>query len=521
MMSQMLPLLLVFLVLSCALALLLTPLARFLASRFGLVDKPDGRRKLQRQPIPMAGGLVILASSVVALGVGILCFPQVRDLLHEKTWSLVGLLLGAAIICAVGVADDIYKLRGRHKLLGQLLAISVVMSFGIRVASFHVFGWNVDLGLLAWPFTVFWLLGAINSLNLIDGMDGFLGSVGSIIALGLAALAALHRFWDTALVALVLSGAILGFLRYNLPPASIYLGDGGSMLIGLVIGVLAIQSSLKGPATIALAAPAALLIIPILDSSAAILRRKLTGRSIYSTDRGHLHHCMQRRGLSRASTLLVVCGLSLFTLLGTLASQAIDNELLALLSALIVAVTLVLTGLFGHAECLLVRQRLGSLMGSLLPARLRFGLVAARSPGQARQVAVHLQGNADWEEVWAKVTACAHELQLKSVRLDVNLPALHEGYHARWESPGEIEEDQVVWRTSIPLTAQGQNFGSLELTGLRDEEPVWDKIARMARIIDSIEQAAGSLTEADRIRQQPPLPPTPRLAPETASRGTP
>jgi UDP-GlcNAc:undecaprenyl-phosphate GlcNAc-1-phosphate transferase len=485
--SLQLTLLLVLMMGSATLALLLTPLARLLAGRFGLVDKPDGRRKLQREAIPVAGGLAILVSSVLTLGIGLLCSPLLWKVLSDKAWSLLGLLVGAVLICAVGVADDFLKLRARHKVLGQLAAILVVMGFGVRVESFHVFGWHVDLGLLALPFTMFWLLGAINSLNLIDGMDGFLGSVGSIIALGLAALAALHGFWDTAVVALVLSGAILGFLRYNLPPASIYLGDGGSMLIGLVIGVLAIQSSLKGPATIALAAPAALLIIPILDSSAAIVRRKLTGWSIYSTDRGHLHHCLQRRGLSKGSTLLLVAGLSLFTMICTLASQAFNNELLALLSALIVAATLVLTGLFGHGELQLVRQRVGALLRSLL---------VGRDPSQPQQAAVHLQGSADWEEVWGQVTACAQELQLKSACLNVNLPALHEGYHARWESPAEVGADQVLWRTSIPLSAQGQSFGSLELSGLSDEEPVWNKIARMARIIESIEQAAGNLAES-------------------------
>src|SRR5437868_2212657 len=152
---------------------------------------------------------------------------------------------------------------------------------------------------MAVPVTLFLLLGAIGSLNLIDGMDGLLSTVGVLVSLAVAGMAVMGGHWLAACAAVALAGALLGFLRYNFPPATIFLGDSGSMLIGLVLGVLAIKSALKTPTTVALMAPAVLLTIPIFDTFAAILRRKLTGRSIYSTDRGHLHHCLLSRGLSR------------------------------------------------------------------------------------------------------------------------------------------------------------------------------------------------------------------------------
>src|SRR5262249_20696536 len=197
-------------------------------------------------------------------------------------------------------------LRGRYKLLGQVFAVGAVLAYGVRVEAVHLFAWRIELGWFAVPFTLFWLLGAINSLNLLDGMDGLLGTVGTIVSLAIAALAAVPGHWAEAAVAATLAGALLGFLRYNWPPATIFLGDAGSMLIGLVIGVLAIRCSLKGTATVALATPMALLIIPIFDTAAAIVRRKLTGRSIYSTDRAHLHHCLLRRALPRPVVPLVV-----------------------------------------------------------------------------------------------------------------------------------------------------------------------------------------------------------------------
>src|SRR5205085_2901248 len=154
-------------------------------------------------------------------------------------------------------------------------AVAIVMGFGLQIKSIGLLGMHVDLGLLAAPFTVFWLLGAINSLNLIDGMDGLLGSIGVIVTLSMAVMALLVGQWLAACVAAALAGALLGFLCFNFPPAAIFMGDCGSMLVGLVVGVLAIQSSLKGPATVALAGPLALLVIPIFDTSAAIVRRKL------------------------------------------------------------------------------------------------------------------------------------------------------------------------------------------------------------------------------------------------------
>src|SRR5262249_37584270 len=148
---------------------------------------------------------------------------------------------GAVTICAVGVADDFRCIRVRHKLLGQLVAVGLVLAFGVRIESVRLFDWHVELGLLSLPFTVFWLLGAVNALNLLDGMDGLLGTVGGIISLALGVMALMHGNVAAAAVAFALGGAVLGFLPYNFPPASIFLGDCGSMLIGLAVGVLAIQ----------------------------------------------------------------------------------------------------------------------------------------------------------------------------------------------------------------------------------------------------------------------------------------
>ncbi len=378
-------------------------------------------------------------------------------------------------------------LRGRHKIIGQLAAATLVNLSGVEVRHVHLFQFDIELGLLSAPFTIFFLLGAINSLNLIDGMDGLLGTVALIVTAAFAILALLGDNYTAACVALALVGAILAFLRYNLPPASIYLGDCGSMLIGLIVGVLAIQSSLKAPATVALAAPIAVMIIPILDTTAAILRRKLTGRSLYDTDRGHIHHCLLHKGFSRWSVLSIVSGLSLITVVGALASLAYRNEMLALISVTVVVVILVVTRLFGYVELQLVQRRLMAIFRSLFSG--------PRSTSNVKEEEMRIQGSICWGDYWSQLTECAIALGLTNVRLDLNAPSIQEGYHARWNRYHETEEANRLWRAEIPLTVHGQVIGRIEFSSPKDEGSMMEKIGAVSTLVAKIEVAVAELVD--------------------------
>jgi UDP-GlcNAc:undecaprenyl-phosphate/decaprenyl-phosphate GlcNAc-1-phosphate transferase len=459
------------------LSLIFTGFAQGIGRRIGLVDQPDGRRKIHARVVPLVGGIAVFASTVIVLVVAFVAPGPFSEPAEADVRELLGLLIGSAVICAVGVIDDYRHLRGRYKLLGQAVAVAIVMASGIHVKIVTLFGWDLDLGWLAIPFTVFWLLGAINSLNLLDGMDGLLGTVGTIVCLAFAVMAAMYDHFVGACVATALAGALVGFLRYNYPPASVFLGDAGSMLVGLVIGVLAIRCCLKGPATVALAAPAALLILPILDTAAAVVRRKLTGRSIFTTDRGHLHHCLLRGGLSRPRILLLVSGLCSLTVLGALGSIAYRSEGLAVLSAAAVAFILMITGLFGCAEVVLLAKSLRDYAGSVIG-----------TPRTGREIEVRLQGSAQWGDFWKRLTGSADRLKLRSISMDVNSPAHHEGYHARWCRPSvKFGEEPNCWSAVILLTAWGQTIGQVAVTGHPDVEPVWQKLAELTAITDGIE----------------------------------
>lgn len=471
-------------------SLAFTPLVRTLARRVGLVDQPDGTRKLHGTGTALGGGIAVFCATAIAIlgsTVAIWWLPTAwRPLAEgiawrEFRWEHFGILLGATIICTIGVLDDRWTLRGRQKLAGQCLAVVIIISAGVLIRRFSFLGFPVELGVMAVPFTMFWLLGAVNSLNLIDGADGMAGTVGFVLSIAVSAMAWLSGSPVEAVIAVALAGAILGFLVFNFPPASIFLGDAGSMLIGLTLGVVAIRSALKGPMTVGLAAPLALFAVPIFDSLAAVLRRQLTGRSIYTTDRGHLHHCLLRRGLEHRVMLLFVATLCGITAVGAFLSMYWQRESLALVSVAGMCGLLLVGRVFGHAELRLLANRLASFGASLIPR-------GRRNLAPVRQSTVRLQGTRNWDEIWEIITDFAQRHELCRVRLDVNVAWLHEGYHAVWERR-EMPDPHEVWMTKIPIATQTRTIGRLEITGLLAKESMYSVLSVLAVLLDSLEVA--------------------------------
>ncbi|MBX3439301.1 MAG: undecaprenyl/decaprenyl-phosphate alpha-N-acetylglucosaminyl 1-phosphate transferase [Planctomycetaceae bacterium] len=461
---------------ACVLSTVLTYLVRKAAFRLGVVDRPDGIRKLQRKPVPLGGGVAIfLAFVITVLGLFYWPSPWQEDLRSEWDYY-AGFLLSAGCICVLGLFDDRFNLRGRQKLFGQIAAISVLIASGLIIRKFTIFEWGIDLGLLSVPFTMFWMLGAINALNLIDGVDGLATSIGIVFSLTLATMAFLLGHEVDALIALALAGSLAGFLIFNFPPARMYLGDSGSMLIGLILGALAIRSSLKGPATVALAAPTAVWTVLILDVSMAIVRRKLTGRSVYATDRSHLHHTLLRKGFSGTRILIWVGLLCVFCAVGALASISYQNDLLAIGSAVAVVGVSVMTGLFGRSECALMFRSGRAFLMSIL----RF---PSKGSQRAEPISSRLHGDREWDSLWDALTEFAERFDLYLVQLNVNLPALHEEYHAVWRRKQGADYDGM-WHATIPLVGQHQVMGRLRLAG---QSPPDESVSRwMAELIEGL-----------------------------------
>jgi UDP-GlcNAc:undecaprenyl-phosphate GlcNAc-1-phosphate transferase len=385
------------------------------------------------------------------------------------------------------MVDDRVGLRGRHKLAGQLAVASILIPSGLLIQRIGLFGVQIEMGLLAVPFTLFWLVGAMNALNLLDGVDGLATTLGIILSLAIAAMAAMAHHPAVAVVAVVFAGSLLGFLRYNFPPASIFLGDAGSMLIGLMVGAMAIRSSLKGPGTVLLAAPMAILAIPILDSSMAILRRKLTGRSIYATDRGHLHHQLLSRLGSNRKVLAWIGIIAVLTSAIALLTSSLKSDSIALVSCLGLVGIFVATGIFGRGEFFLLAGRLANIGRSLVQP------LASRTPS-SRQTAVHLRGSRQWQQVWDTLIDSAENLHLDSVHLDLNHPAAQEEFNATWQRPS-FEDSEFCWRLDLPLILNKRTIGRLKIGAERNGESACQRMAQVLEIIRPLEKEIHLLLE--------------------------
>ncbi len=443
----------------------LAPIVDRVAARVGFLDRPDGHHKRHRAPVPLGGGILVFLSAVAGLASVAFISPVVR-LLFERDASLVyGYLTASILLLTVGVVDDGWGMRGRHKLLGQVVAALLLTGYGLEVRQLELLGWTFDLGVMAVPFTVLWLLGAINAMNLLDGIDGLAGTVGLLISMLVACTAIISGQAFAALVALALAGGCLAFISVNLPPARMFLGDAGSMLIGLMLGGLTISCCSNGPGLLSVAPAAALLAVPILDSVFALLRRRLTGRSIYMTDQGHLHHCLLHALQSHRAVLFVTAMACLASGVGALLSVHTKNDVVALLSGALMALVFIGLRLFGYVECRLLLSTL-----AVHAARLVRRPAAGDMPRRAQAVCVRLQGQRQWNLLWESLTERAQKLQLLHLELDVNLPAMKEGFHASWHQPSPRERHEC-WCIELPLFVRGRPVGRLQASGERREQP--------------------------------------------------
>ncbi len=297
-------------VVAAVVAWLLVPLTERLAHRIGAIDHPR-ERSLHSVPTPKLGGAAMLAGALLA---AVLFLPTV-----ELTWAILG---GAAATAAIGVADDVLELPAGVKLFGQLLAALLVVFHGVAVVDFTLpFVGGVDLHTilihnapvlgdvrLGELLTLIGLVGMMNVINLIDGVDGLAAGVCLISAVTLAIIAlSLDRPYAAVLAALT-GGAALGFLRHGFPPASSFMGDTGSNLLGYLLGVIAIEGALKTNAVVALFFPMIVLAVPILDTGFVVAKRIKYRRPIYEADRWHFHHRMANIGFSQRRTLAYLYG---------------------------------------------------------------------------------------------------------------------------------------------------------------------------------------------------------------------
>lgn len=276
-----------------------TPFVRKLAFLIGAVDKPDAR-KVHSRIMPRLGGLAIY-----------LAFTLAVLLLEPMSEKVIGLLVGGTIMMFVGFVDDIKSISPRIKLLGQIVAASVLVAFDVKVDFVtNPFGPLIYLDYFGIPLTVLWVVGVTNAVNLVDGLDGLAGGLASIAAMTIGVIAWHEGQMIAVLPAVALCAGIIGFLKYNFHPAKIFMGDSGSLFLGFMLAGLSVIGLTKGAAVISVFVPVLIFGIPIFDTLFAILRRYINNKPIFEADKEHLHHRLLAIGLSHRQTVFVIYAVS-------------------------------------------------------------------------------------------------------------------------------------------------------------------------------------------------------------------
>ncbi len=290
-------------VVALAMALGLTPLVKKFAIRVGAVDAPN-HRKVHTRIMPRLGGLAIYLAFMAAL---LIVLPLVSG---EKAHVIWGLLLGGTIVTIVGALDDRFDLSPKVKLLGQIAAAGVVVSFGVKVDFVTLpFGDGHSMGWLAIPITIFWIVGVTNAINLIDGLDGLAAGVSAIATGTIFVLSLIMGNVTVAVLSAVLLGSILGFLFFNFHPAKIFMGDSGALFLGFSLAALSVLG-FKQATLVSFVVPIFILGVPLSDTFFAIVRRTLNKTPISAADKNHLHHCILALGLSHRNSVLVIYGIA-------------------------------------------------------------------------------------------------------------------------------------------------------------------------------------------------------------------
>lgn len=315
---------------SLVLAYILTPIVRDRLGPLGFIDHPDGVRKKHLRPVPRVGGISIALSYAATFAIAfVLPFSYIHLLRHAfpDIWKLA---LAASVILLTGVLDDLVGLTAQEKLLGIVLAAVLAYWVGIRLDIYLLRGVTANpwLGFVS---TVLWLVACTNAFNLIDGLDGLAAGLGMFATLTMLVAALTQHNLPLALATAPLAGCLLGFLRYNFSPASVFLGDGGSLLIGFLLGCYGSLWSAKCLTLVALVSPLLAVSVPLLEVALSVVRRFLRNRPIFQGDRGHMHHKLLDRGFSIRRAVLVTYGLCIFGAALSLFVNAIHNQLSGLI----------------------------------------------------------------------------------------------------------------------------------------------------------------------------------------------
>ncbi len=447
------------LLVSLCLSLVLTVVARNLGIRYGALDEPD-QRKVHTHPIPRTGGIAIFASFFLSLlAVSFLNTPVAAELEINRKILLV--IAGAVVCFGVGAVDDFTRLKPSTKFLFQIIGASSAYLGGVHISAFAFGGWSIHFGYLTYFVTVFWFLLFMNAVNLVDGLDGLAGGIIVFASLVMILLSVFREDYYTAVIFTALAGSVLGFLRYNFNPASVFMGDGGSYFLGYVVASMGIIGSVKSQVAPAMMIPVLALGVPIFDTLLSPIRRFLRGRKMFYPDDRHVHHRLQKMGLSTAKVVWLLYGVTVVLCLAALLVVNMRDERAGLFLILLGLGAIVFVRKLGYFEYLGADKFFGWLRDLTDDS----GLSQHRRSFLNHQIEVSRSSNI--EELWQRLVAAGKYLRLDhmELKLNDNMDKSAEGknkyvYTDNGFAPGAFDSNRIM-HVTLPLATKKQVYGCL------------------------------------------------------------
>ncbi len=369
-------------IIALLLSLALTPLMRDLSLRLGLVDRPDGRRKIHRSAVARTGGVPILLSYLGAYAVLMLLPLRGGGFLQSQLSMIWSVIPPVGVIFLTGLLDDWVNLKPWQKLLGETIAAVWAWAVGVRILGVAGMTPKPMFSLI---LTVGWLLLCSNAFNLIDGVDGLATGVGLAATLTTLIAGILHGDVALGIATAPLAGCLVGFLRYNFNPASIFLGDSGSLLIGFLLGSYGVIWSQKSATMLGMTAPALALGLPLLEVGLSIVRRFVRNEPIFAGDRGHIHHRLLDRGLSPRRVALLLYGTCGIAALLSLLQSVFRGRLAGVAIVFFALVAWAGVQSLGYAEFHAAKRFLSAVFRPMLSGHVQLELLE-RSIASARSI---------------------------------------------------------------------------------------------------------------------------------------
>jgi UDP-GlcNAc:undecaprenyl-phosphate GlcNAc-1-phosphate transferase len=469
------------------LALAATPIARRVGMLFGQIDRPDGVRKLDRGNIPVTGGFALALATAVPLAA--ICwfdFGIASDALLNERRRLLGLAISSVVVLALGAVDDRFDLRPRYKLLFQCIAAGCACASGFTIhALTNPFGGDpIALGWTGTPLTIFWFLCCMNAVNLVDGLDGLAAGVALFAALTMGVVSLLSDNLLGLVLSACLAGAVLGFLWFNFTPASIFLGDSGSLLLGFLIGAISLMGSLKAGTAVALVIPIITLGLPAFDTALAITRRWAKKVPIATGDRRHIHHVLLAAGLSQRAVVLIMYAVCTAFAAIALLLTAGNNEIALFFLATLIVLALVFVKVFGVVSI------------SDIGTRIQRDLEHSRRENQAAvAVAKALAAIAEQPApapAWAAATEALAELGVTEAHCEIDGASPIRWQRSEDSAPTEAVE---VWHLTLQLFRGDTACGQLRLSSCRPADLAPNVVAQIQRLRDGIGDRLTALAE--------------------------